>query len=396
MVGRPSSSPEDIPVGEPVPFIDLVGQYNSIATEIQAAVQRIFAEQKFILGDEVADFETELADYCDARQAIGCASGTDALILSLLACDVGPGDEVITTPFTFQATAGAIVTVGATPVFVDIDPVDFNIDVDEVEAAVTSRTKAIIPVHLFGQCADMEPLCRIAAQHRLTIVEDACQAIGGEYHGRRAGVLGSLGCFSFYPTKNLNGAGDGGMITTDDPELAARLRRLRVHGDIGGYTHGEIGMNSRLDAIQAAVLRVKLKYLDQWTDSRRRNAGIYNELIQESGLSEAVTKPTVLPGRSHVYNQYCIRVNNGLRDSVLADLRRWNIGAAIYYPKALHLQDCFQNLGYNIGDFPHAETAAKEVLALPIFPELRPEQQQTVVRGIARSLAAHNADKAAA
>eukprot|EP00913_Durusdinium_trenchii_P028357 g26585.t1 len=355
MVGRPSKSTDDFPGEEPVPFIDLVGQYNAIAPEIQEAVTRVFAEQKFILGEEVAEFEHELADYCDAREAIGCASGTDALILSLLACDVGPGDEVITTPFTFQATAGAIVTVGATPVFVDINPDDFNINVDSVEAAITDRTKALMPVHLFGQCAEMEPLCRIAAQYGLSIVEDACQAIGGEYQGRRAGVLGNLGCFSFYPTKNLNGAGDGGMITTDHPELAARLRRLRVHGDIGGYMHGEVGMNSRLDAIQAAVLRVKLRSLEIWTESRRENASRYNTLIEEYGLNDAVRSPVVLPDRRHVYNQYCIRVKQGLRDEVLSDLRSWNIGAAIYYPRALHLQDCFRNLGYQPGDFPERD-----------------------------------------
>lgn len=396
MAGRPSASSEEFPPAEPVPFIDLVAQYEAIADEIQTAVQHVFAEQKFVLGEEVADFERELADYCDAREAIGCASGTDALILSLLASDVGPGDEVITTPFTFQATAGAIVTVGAKPVFVDINPNDFNIDVEEAEAAITERTKAIIPVHLFGQCAEMEPLCRIAARHDLAIVEDACQAIGGEYHGRRAGVLGTLGCFSFYPTKNLNGAGDGGIITTDDADLAARLRRLRVHGDIGGYMHGEVGMNSRLDALQAAVLRVKLQYLDEWTEARRRNAELYDRLIEDAGLSEFVTTPTVLPGRRHVFNQYTIRIANGMRDGVLADLRSWKIGAAIYYPRTLHLQDCFGNLGYNAGDFPHAETAAKEVLALPIFPELQTEQLETVVRGVARSLESRAAGKAAA
>jgi len=371
---------------EPVPFIDLVHQYDGISTEVLAAVRRILAAQSFILGDEVATFETEIARYCDARDAIGCASGTDALILALLALDIGPGDEVVTTPFTFFATAGAIHRVGARPVFVDIEPHTFNIDPARVEAALSPRTRALLPVHLFGQCAEMEPLCRLAVARELAIIEDACQAIGGEYRGRRAGVLGDVACFSFFPTKNLGGAGDGGIVTTDDADLSRRIRRLRVHGDVGQYRHVEVGLNSRLDALQAAVLRVKLAHLDTWTAARQNNAQRYAELFGHYGLLDAVTLPTVLPERRHVFNQYSVRIAGGRRDEVLSSLREQKIGANIYYPIPLHVQECFAHLGYRAGDFPEAERAAAEVLALPIFPELRPAQLECVVRGIARAL----------
>ncbi|MBT4864142.1 MAG: DegT/DnrJ/EryC1/StrS family aminotransferase [Planctomycetaceae bacterium] len=374
------------PEVEPVPFIDLVAQHATIETEIQEAVQRVFASQAFVLGDEVAEFECDLAEYCDSRDAIGVASGTDALILSLRAADVGPGDEVITSPFTFFATGGAIHQVGAKPVFVDIEPHSFNLDTEQVETAMTERTRAVMPVHLFGQCAEMEPLWRIAVRNGLSIIEDACQAIGGEYRGRRAGVLGTMGCFSFFPTKNLGGAGDGGLITTDDAELSARLRRLRMHGDVGGYRHVEVGTNSRLDALQAAVLGVKFRHLEQWTEARQQNARRYGELLRHYELLDAVEPPFVLPDRRHVYNQYCLRVKAGRRDEVLASLREDKIGAAIYYPTPLHLQECFAFLGYQQGDFPESEAAADEVLALPIFPELTAEQQETVVRGIATAL----------
>jgi len=370
----------------PVPFIDLQAQYQTIAADVQQRVQRIFDEQSFVLGDEVAEFECDVAEYCDSRAAIGCASGTDALILSLQASGIGPGDEVITSPFTFFATAGAIHRVGARPVFVDIDPISFNIDTDQVEAAITENTKAIMPVHLFGQCAEMEPLWRMAVRCGLAIVEDACQAIGAEYRGRKAGVLGTLGCFSFFPTKNLGGAGDGGLVTTDDPELAAKVRRLRVHGDIGGYTHLEVGMNSRLDALQAAVLNVKLKHLADWTQARQENAKRYGELFRHYNLLDAIEPPTTLPDRKHVFNQYCPRVKGGKRDEVLNSLREQGIGCAIYYPNSLHLQKCFESLGYKAGDFPESEAACAEIIALPIFSELTASQQETVVRGIARAL----------
>lgn len=374
------------PAFEPVPFIDLVAQYRTVEGAVQQSVSRVLAEQKFILGDEVAEFEFEMATYCDAREAIGCASGTDALLLSLMALDLKPGDEVITTPYSFFATAGAIVRAGARPVFVDIEPHSFNLDPEAVAAAVTPKTRAIMPVHLFGQCAEMDPLWRTATQHGLTIIEDACQAIGGEYRGRRAGVLGRLACFSFFPTKNLGGAGDGGMVTTDDLELAARIRRLRVHGESKQYHHDEVGLNSRLDALQAAVLRAKLPHLDRWTEARQQNAAHYAALFETYGLSDLIVAPAILPERRHVYNQFCVRVRDGRRDAVLAALRAEKIGCMVYYPLPLHLQPCFQEFGAGPGSLPHSEQAARDSLALPIFAELTEAQQDTVVRGLAAAL----------
>ncbi|HXY38013.1 MAG TPA: DegT/DnrJ/EryC1/StrS family aminotransferase [Planctomycetaceae bacterium] len=370
----------------PVPFIDLVAQHQTIVGEIREAVDRVFGSQLFVLGEEVAQFEAECAQYCDANDAIGCASGTDALLLALMALNIGPGDEVITTPFSFFATAGCIHRVGATPVFVDIDPVSMNIDPDQIGRAITSKTRAILPVQLFGQCSLMEPLWRIAVQHGLAIIEDACQSIGAEYRGRRAGVLGTIGCFSFFPTKNLGGAGDGGLLTTDDSELSRRLRLLRVHGEISTYRHVEVGLNSRLDALQAAVLRVKLGHLGTWTEARRANAKRYPALFEKYGLLDHVVLPRELSDCRHVYNQYTIRVKHGRRDTVLASLRSQKIGAAIYYPIPLHLQECFAFLGYKPGDLPQSEVAAAEVLSLPVFPELGAERQEIVVRGIARAL----------
>ena len=369
-----------------IPLIDLVSQHQTIADEVFAAIRRVVERQEFVLGEEVAELESEISKYCDSRHAIGCASGTDALILSLLALGVQPGDEVITSPFTFFASAGAIHRVGAKPVFVDIEPDSFNLNPEQVERAVSERTRAILPVHLFGQCADMEPLWRIAVRCGLAIVEDACQAIGAEFRGRRSGVLGTLGCFSFFPTKNLGGAGDGGIITTDDGELCERLRRLRVHGQSGQYHHDEVGLNSRLDALQAAVLRVKVNYLDQWTAARQQNARTYGELLRYYGLLDSIEAPTILPERKHVFNQYTVRIKNEQRDSVLEQLRAQNIGCGIYYPLPLHLQPCFSYLGYSQGDFPEAESAAREVLSLPIVPELQPAQLETVVRGMAHAL----------
>ena len=371
---------------QPVPMIDLVAQHQTIAEDVMQAVGDVFQSQGFVLGETVSNFEEALARYCDSRHAIGCASGTDALILALMALDIGPGCEVVTSPFTFFATASSIARVGAKPVFVDIDPASFNLDPELVEAAVTPRTKAIMPVHLFGQCVEMEPLWRIATQRGIPLIEDACQAIGSEYQGRRAGVLGRIGCFSFFPTKNLGGAGDGGMLTCDDPELAQRMKHLRVHGDVGRYQHIEVGLNSRLDALQAAVLNVKLRSLDQWTKARQANAKTYQDLFAAADLLDALDPPRELPSRRHIYNQYCIRVKNGRRDEVLASLREQKIGAAIYYPQPLHLQKCFEPLGYRAGDFPISETASEEILALPIYAELTLEQQETVVRGLARAL----------
>jgi len=371
---------------ELVPFVNLVAQHRSISTEIDEAVQRVFSRQQFILGDEVADFESDFAESCDSRYAVGCASGTDALILSLLALNIGPGDEVITTPFTFFATVSAIRRVGATPVFVDIEPASFNLDSEAVASVVTAKTRAIMPVHLFGQCVEMEPLWRLAVRSGLAIVEDSCQAVGAKFRGRCAGVLGTLGCFSFFPTKNLGGAGDGGLVTADDPELAKRLRRLRVHEATGHYQHSEVGICSRLDALQAAILHVKLAHLADWTIARQQNAKCYGELFRYYQLLDAVELPTVLPDCGHVFNQYCIRVQGGRRDEVLKYLSDRKVGCAVYYPLPLHLQEYFLDLGYSEGNFPEAEAASREVLALPIFPELQAEQQETVVRTIAKSL----------
>ena len=390
-MGPSSTTSEHAAPTVPVPFIDLVAQHEAIAGQVSDAVQQCLADQKFILGETVAQFEDQVAAYCDARYAIGCASGTDALILALMALDIEPGDEVITSPFTFFATASSIHRVGARPVFVDIDPVSFNLDPQQVEAAITGRTRAIMPVHLFGQTAEMEPLWRIAVRDRLAVIEDACQAIGAEYRGRRAGVLGTVGCFSFFPTKNLGGAGDGGLVTTDDADLAARIKRLRVHGDVGNYTHVEVGLNSRLDALQAAILSVKLAHLENWTHGRQENARRYAELLADYDLLDVIEPPAVLPDRRHVYNQYCVRVRDGRRDEVLQSLRAQQIGAMIYYPVPLHLQKCFEPLGYRNGDLPESETAASEVLALPIFAELGADRQEWVVQGIARALGRQSA-----
>ncbi|MDA0285480.1 MAG: DegT/DnrJ/EryC1/StrS family aminotransferase [Planctomycetota bacterium] len=376
----PSASPE------PVPFIDLKAQFQTIRPEINAAVERVFESQTFVLGDEVSELEFEIAEYCDSRDAIGCASGSDALLLSLMGLDLGPGDEVITSPFTFFATAGAICRTGATPVFVDVLPDTYNIDPEAIEAAVTSKTRAIMPVHIFGQCADMDPIWRIATQHGLFVIEDACQAIGAEYNGRRAGVLGHTGCFSFFPTKNLGAAGDGGIITTDDSELAGKMRRLRVHGDLGGYTHKEIGFNSRLDALQAAVLRVKLRHLEQWTEARITNAARYTALCEDQNITDRVVLPVTKPGRRHVFNQYTLRVGEGRRDELQQSLREQQIGSAVYYPTPLHLQECFAGLGYKQGELPESERASAEVLSLPIFAELTEAQQDRVVAGLATAL----------
>ena len=363
---------------KPVPFIDLVPQFQAMSAEVMATVEKIFTEQKFILGDEVSGLEDEIATYCDSRFAFGCNSGTDALIIALQALDIGEGDEVITTPFSFFATASSICRAGATPVFVDIDPESFNIDVHAIEEAITPHTKAIMPVHLFGQCCDMEPIWRLAQKYRLHIVEDACQAIGAEYRGRRAGVLGTVGCFSFFPTKNLGGAGDGGMMTTDDPALAPKLKRLRVHGDVGQYEHLDLGMNSRLDALQAAVLRLKLKKLDDWTAARQNNAQRYGELFRQAGILDSITLPKIQPERRHVFNQYCIRVKHGQRDHVMQQLKANKIGCAVYYPKPLHLQTCFKHLGYRPGQFPESEAASQDILALPSYPELPAVDQDRV------------------
>jgi dTDP-4-amino-4,6-dideoxygalactose transaminase len=384
----PQEKTTDDCAAAPIPFIDLVAQYQTIREDVREAVDRVFETQSFVLGDEVSGLEAEIADYCDARHAVGCASGTDALILSLLAVGVEPGDEVITSPFTFFATAGAIHRIGARPVFADIEPNSFNLCPNQVEKALTEKTAAIMPVHLFGQCAEMEPLWRLSARYKIPVIEDACQAIGAQYRGRKAGALGTVGCFSFFPTKNLGGAGDGGMIVTDDAEIAGRLQRLRVHGDVGGYNHVEVGFNSRLDSLQAAVLRVKLRSLDQWSEARRSHAKLYHELFRDFNLRSAIDPPATLPDRRHIYNQFTIRVRGGRRDEVMKSLRNANIGCAVYYPIPLHLQTCFEFLGYTAGDFPESERACQEVLSLPIYAEISTDQQHRVVTGLAEAVRA--------
>lgn len=363
------------------PFLDLKAQFDPIKDEIISSVVKTLESQRFILGPEVEAFESEFAEAASSSAAIACASGSDALLLALMALKVGPGDEVITTPFTFVATIGSIVRLGATPVFVDIAPDTYNLDPNQVEAAVTSRTRAIMPVHLFGASADLDPLLKIAERHGLSIVEDAAQAIGAEYHGRPIGSIGAIGCFSFFPSKNLGGAGDGGMMTTNDAGLAERLRILRTHGSRERYSYELIGMNSRLDALQAAILRVKLRHLDAWTEKRRQNADTYRQLLRASGLGDRVAVPVEPANTRHVYNQFTIRVAD--RDALRTHLSSRGIPTEIYYPSPLHLQPAFSYLGYQAGAFPESERASHQVLSLPIYPELTAEMQNAVVQAIA-------------
>jgi dTDP-4-amino-4,6-dideoxygalactose transaminase len=365
----------------PFPFLDLKAQFASIREETLAAVQRVLESQQLIMGSEVAAFEKEVAEPLGSRHAISCASGSDALLLALMAYGVGPGDEVITTPFTFVATAGSIARLGARPVFVDIDPLTYNLDPRWIESAITPRTRAIIPVHLFGLPADMDEISAIASRHDLRVIEDAAQAIGARYRGKSVGTIGHVGCFSFFPSKNLGGAGDGGMLVTQDPEVADRLKVLRVHGSREKYSYELLGMNSRLDALQAAILRVKLKHLEKWADARRRNADRYRSLFEEFALKDFVSVPEAPAHCDHVYNQFVIRTNR--RDELRSSLRQAGIPTEIYYPSPLHLQPAFAYLGNALGDFPDAEAACKEVLALPIYPELSERQQRLVVEQIA-------------
>ena len=369
-------------VGACLPFFDLKAQFATIRTEINAAVLRVLESQLFILGPEVESMESAMLHYVGAKFAIGCASGSDALLLSLLALGIDFGDEVITTPFTFVATAGAIARVKARPVFVDIDEATFNLDPLQLEAAITSRTRAILPVHLFGLPADMTAIMRIARDHKLPVIEDAAQAIGAWHSGKEVGNMGTMACFSFFPSKNLGGAGDGGMITTNSPELAERLRLLHVHGSRRRYEHELLGINSRLDAIQAAILRVKLRYLDQWTLARQQHARRYRDAFScAASLHGLIQAPLEPAGFVHVYNQFVIRTQE--RDALREHLCQAGIGTEIYYPSPLHLQPAFAYLGYSKGDFPRAEAACEQVLALPIFPEMSEEQQQTITDEIA-------------
>ena len=365
----------------PLPFLDLKAQFASIREEVLAAVTSVLESQQFILGPEVKHFEEEIAAKLGAKYAIGCASGTDALILALMAAGIGAGDEVITTPFSFIATAGSIFQLGAKPVFVDIDPVTFNLDPKNIEPAITANTKAIMPVHLFGLPADLAPLLAIAKSRNLLVVEDAAQAIGSRYNGRFTGTFGDFGCFSFFPSKNLGAAGDGGLITTNDPAMAERLQILRVHGSGQKYFHEIHGVNSRLDAMQAAILRVKLRHLDAWAAGRANRAQRYRQLSEEAGLVPFITPPPV-PSSAyhHVYNQFTIRAQR--RDELKDHLTKSNIASEIYYPLCLHLQKAFASLHYHSGQFPIAESASHQVLSLPVYPELSDAQQDSVVRSI--------------
>jgi len=375
-----------------VPILDLSRQYASLRSEVLAAIERVCDSQQYILGQETVSFERELAGLCGTREAVACASGTDALWLALVAAGVQPGDEVITTPFTFFATASAITRAGARPVFADIDPATLNIAPESVARRLeqsSGRCGALLPVHLYGQCADMDSLQQLADEFKLTIVEDAAQAIGALWKNRPAGALGAMAAFSFYPTKNLSAFGDAGALTTDSPEMADHLRRLRNHGGRERYYHDEIGANSRLDGIQAAVLRVKLPHLQEWNSARRSRAQMYDQLLTDSGLTGAnrsgsdtpVMLLSTLPQCHHIYHQYVIRVQQ--RDQLRNFLKERGVSSEIFYPVPLHLQKCFAYLGYSAGDLPQAEKAAQEVLALPMFAELRDHEQRYVVDAIA-------------
>lgn len=365
-----------------VPLLDLGRQYAVVQQQVLSAIARVCASGRFVFGPDCDQLEQSLATYCGAAHGIGCASGSDALLLALMALDIGPGDEVLVPSYTFFATASAVTRLGARPVFVDIEPGTYNIDPRHAATCVSAATKAIIPVHLFGQCAEMDALRALADKHQLAIIEDAAQAIGAEYRGVRAGALGAMACLSFYPTKNLGGFGDGGLITTNDAQLAAKLRLLRGHGMEPRYYHHVVGINSRLDSLQAAVLNVKLPYLDQWTHARIVNAARYTELLRQAKLDTVVGLPVTAPDRRHVWNQYTLRVPNGRRDELRAFLATQKIGSEIYYPLGLHQQKCFANLGYGPGSLPETERAASETLALPIFPELTASEQATVVAAI--------------
>ncbi|MCS7015735.1 MAG: DegT/DnrJ/EryC1/StrS family aminotransferase [Gemmatales bacterium] len=362
-----------------VPLFDMRVQYRGLQKSIEDAVHRVLASGQVILGPEVEAFEKEVAQYLGVGYAVGCASGSDALLLALKALDIGPGDEVIVPTFTFFATAASVVRAGATPVFADVEPDTANIHPREIAERVTARTKAVIVVHLFGQCADMEPIWRLAERHGFYILEDAAQAFGAEYQGKKAGTLGHLACFSFYPTKNLGACGDAGMVTTNDPDWAARVARLRVHGMEPKYYHPDLGWNSRLDALQAAILRVKLAWVERFLDARRAAARRYQELLEHEKLGYDLYPLAVRSYGKHTFNQYVVRVAHGQRDALMRHLQLHGIGAEIYYPLPLHLQPCFRQLGYRGGDFPTSEQLCQEVLALPMYPELTYPQQKHVI-----------------
>ena len=367
-----------------VPLLDLRAQYAPLKPAIMSAFEEISDSQRFILGPKVEAFEQEMAAYCRTAGAVGVSSGSDALIIALMAEGIGHGDEVITTPFTFFATVGAIVRVGATPVFADIDPVTFNIDPAAVESKITAHTKAIIPVHLFGQAANMDPIMELARKHDLIVIEDACQAIGAEYKGRRVGSIGTYGAFSFFPSKNLGCFGDGGAVSCNDPDRIKKLKIFRNHGQSNTYFHEYVGGNFRIDALQAAILSIKLKCLDSWSEARRHNAADYRERFAAAGLSYLVTLPQEAPYQvRHIYNQFCIRIPGGKRDALKQFLAEHEVGCAVYYPLSLHLQPCFKQLGGKVGDYPVSEQVSQEIMALPIYGETTIEQRQYVVDTIA-------------
>ena len=376
--GRPSEYDQRFVT---VPLLDLQAQYAPLRQPLLEALTRVADSQRFIMGPEVEAFEREVATVVDVRHAVGVSSGTDALVAALMALDIGPGDEVVTSTFSFFATAGSIARVGAKPVLVDIDPDSFNIDVVAAARACTARTRALMPVHLFGQSADMSAVLALADEYKLKVIEDAAQAIGATDHGGKVGGIGNLGCFSFFPSKNLGSFGDAGLVTTNDDALAHRVRLLRNHGMEPKYFHKMVGGNFRIDAIQAAVLRVKLPHLAAWTEGRRANAARYRALFADADLGGTVALPTERPDRYHIYNQFVIRVPD--RDRLKRHLDSAGVGTEIYYPVPFHRQECFADLGYKAGDFPHAEQAAAEVLALPIYPELAAAQQAYVVEQIA-------------
>jgi dTDP-4-amino-4,6-dideoxygalactose transaminase len=378
-----------------VPLLDLKAQYATIKTEVEEALREVMESQHFILGPKVEQLEQEIARYSGCAHAVGVSSGTDALLACLMAENIGPGDEVITTPYTFFATVGAIARLGATPVFVDIDPVTYNLDPRQIASKITSRTRAIIPVHLYGQMAEMDAVMALAGKHGLVVIEDAAQAIGAESGGRRAGSIGRYGCLSFFPSKNLGAAGDGGMIVTSDSQRAEKLRCLRAHGSKPKYYHKIVGGNFRLDSLQAAIVSVKLRHLDEWTAARQRNAKKYDELFSQTGLlngngSPRLTLPSVVTDR-HIFNQYVIRVSN--RDQLQKFLQQHGIGTEVYYPVPMHLQECFGYLGHGAGSYPESERAANETLAIPIYPDLSEVQLQYVVDSIRGFIATSNAEE---
>ena len=367
-----------------VPLLDVGRGNKKIRQEILKKISEVYDAGCFVYGPDCRELESRIAEISSAKYAIGCASGSEALLVALMAHDIGPGDEVILPSFTFFATASAVWRLGAKVVFADIDPSTFNMDAKHVESLVNSNTRAIIPVHLFGQCADMDLLGKLADQHGLLVIEDAAQSIGAKFNGKACGAIGHVGCFSFYPTKNLGGCGDAGMMTTDDEALSIKLRRLANHGMDPRYYHSLVGINSRLDTFQAVALNAKLNHLEEYTSSRQDNASYYRELMDASGLSEMLELPEADSRCEHVWNQFTVRISAGRRDEVRAGLKQRGVGSEIYYPVPMHLQECFQSLGYRQGDLPHTEKAAQEVLSLPIFPELTRLEQEYVVESLVR------------